>query len=340
MTTRQRNAVLLVAVLTLSAIGVYLFAPGTRERAAVDAVPDGAFLLVTIDLGRLRATPLARELASLQDVSDVSETCGFDPLDRATAIAVGVPEKPDGVFGIAVTTHDLPEDDLLRCAERMMGARSATPHVVKHGAWTEVEQQGILAQARSAKVAYRSGAPLLVARGDYLATMQAALEGERLRAKDAANHAALRKALLDQHPDAFFVATALLPKSVRQRVGDEVEENESKKRLMTAILAVNAVALSIAARGELLELAARFECETGDACATVRDFLERKVKGLPYDVRLEVHGPIIEASLTAAESDVARGLRALFSSAVRPSEPLKTGPHKPDEVMQLHDAGP
>ena len=339
MTTRRRNLLVLALVLAVAAAGAVFLAPPWRTRDAVEAIPSGAFLVVTVDLVALRASPLARDLASVREVSDVAELCGFDPLARARTVAIGVPEKPDGVFGLAVT-HDLGRDELARCAERVMSARSATASITQHGSWTVVEQRGLLEGATRPKIAYRDGAPLLVARGDYLATMQAALDGETPRVTEGHDHAALRaRAAARAGKNAVLVATALLPKSVRDRIkdemSDEAEPSESKRKTMDAILAVTAVSLAVASHGEDLDVFAELDCETDAACATVHDFLERKRKSLAKEpaarfvgigalldaLRIEPKGSSLELSLSAPETEVVRAMKALVSAAFSPSPP-------------------
>ncbi len=329
MTTRRRNLLILIAVLAASAIGAILLAPSLRERQAIEAIPKGAFLVVTVDLVKLRASPLAHELGSVREVSAVTEECGFDPLARAKTIAIGVPEKPDGVFGLSIT-HDLGHDELSKCAERVMSARSAVPSVTLRGSWTVVQQEGILSEATRAKIAFRDGAPLLVARGDYLATMQQTLDGPK---PGPSEHDALRK-IAEAHggAQAMLIATALLPKSVRDKIKNELAaegDTESQKNTMNAILAVNAFALSIASRdASSLDVFAELECENAGACSTVADFLERKRKALAQDsgarfiglagildgVKFDSHETALDASFHAEAGEVVRAIRGVLSA--------------------------
>ncbi|HEY1954934.1 MAG TPA: hypothetical protein VGH28_04965 [Polyangiaceae bacterium] len=341
MTTRRRNVLVLLGVLALAIGGAFFLAPAASQPAAIDAIPSGAFLVVTADLVALRASPLAKDLGGLREVSDVAELCGFDPLAHAKSVAIGVPEKPDGVFGLAITS-DLARGELVHCAERVMSARSAMPSVTEHGSWTVLEQEGFLAEATRPRIAYRDGAPLLVARGDYLATMQAALDGRTQRA-GASGHAALRARA---PKDALFIATAILPKSVRDRIGrevsDETDTSDSQKKTMSAILSVNAVSLAIAPTGDLLEIDAELDCDTEDACGVVRDFIDRKRKsiaaepaarfagiaGLLDALRLESKGPSLALRLKAPESEIARAVRVAVSSAFAPPprpKPIPSG---------------
>ncbi len=341
MTTRRRNLLVLAGVLALAIAGAFVFAPASRQRAAIEAVPEGAFLVVTVDVAKLRESPLMREASTLHEVSDVSEECGFDPLTHVQSIALGVPEKPDGVFGIAVT-NDLAEKDLAHCAERVMGARSATPRFTKHGSWTVLEQEGVITEATRPKIAYRDGSPLLIARGDYLATMQAAIDGTTKRADTSTDHAALRKIATDRSADhAILIATAVLPKSLRDRLkdemSDEAESSETRKQTMAAILSVGKVALAVSGHGDSLDVFIELDCESEAACGTVRDFLDRKRKsvaattaarftgiaGLLEAIHAEVHGGALDLTLSAPESEIVRAIRAVLSGGGAPDVPTQ-----------------
>jgi hypothetical protein len=334
MTTRRRNVLVLVAVLVLGAAGAWFFSPSVRERPAVSAIPAGAFLIVTLDLQKTRESPIGAELSSIDPISEVSQECGFDPLAHVRTLAIGVPEKPDGVYGVALT-HDLPEDDLGKCAQRMMSLRSETPRFTQKGSWTTLEQEGVLAEATRPKIAWRSGSPLLIARGDYLATMQAALDGTAPRADTESQHVALRKVATERaRGSVLLVATAVLPKSIRDKIKDEMEgETEQQKTTtMNAILAVRALALSVSSEGDTVHLFVELECENDGACATVRDFLDRKRKAIAAEpaarfagvgaildgARLDAHGPSLGVELSAPEPEMARAARAVLGAAFAP----------------------
>jgi len=334
MTTRRRNVLVLLAVLALGSIGAWLLAPAVRDRTAVEAIPSGAFLVVTIDFEKARDSALARDLAQLADVGEMQELCGFDPVSHVRTLAVGVPEKPDGVFGIAFT-HDLSEDDLGKCAQRMMSLRSATPRFTQRGSWTVLEQEGAIAEATRAKIAYRSGSPVLVARGDYLATMQSALDGQTARAESDGDHEKLRKAAR-AHQGTIAIATAVLPKSIRDRIKNEMEGETSpdKNATMTAILAVRALTVSVATRHDDVDVFAELACENEGACATLREFLDRKRKSIAQEpaarfagigaildgAHVEANGASLDVSLSGSESEMARAARAVIGAAFGPTE--------------------
>ena len=328
MTTRQRNVLVLLAVLALGALGAWLLAPSVRERTAVEAIPSGAFLVVTVDVEKARGSSLAHDLAQLAEVDQLTSLCGFDPMAHVRTIALGVPEKPDGVFGVAFT-HDLTEEELGKCAERVMSMRSATPHFTQRGSWTVLEQEGVIAEATRAKIAYRTGSPVLLARGDYLATMQSALDGQTGRAESDEDHKSLRKTAI--HPGTFALATAVLPKSIRDRIQTEMEGEASldKKSTMTAVLSVRAVTVSLATRGDAVDAFAELECESEAACLTLRDFLDRRRKSIAQEpaarfagisaildgARIESKGASLDVSISAPEPEMVRAARALLGVA-------------------------
>ena len=80
---------------------------------------------------------------------------------------------------------------------------------------------------------------------------------------------------------------------------------------------------------------AELECETDAACATLRDFLENKRKSIAQDprarfagigaildgARVEAKGPSLDVKLSAAETEMARAVRAVFSAAFAPPTP-------------------
>jgi hypothetical protein len=366
MTTRRRNLIVLVAVLAISGVAAYFSAPAPRQSTATDAIPAGAFLVATLDLAGLRASPLAAEIGAFREVDEVSRRCGFDPLERAKTVAIGVPEKPDGVFGLAVTS-DLGRDELARCADRVMTARGAAPRITQKDGWALLEQDEVTeALAPKGKIAYRDGEPLLIARGDYLADMQAALDGKRERAFADAEHSALRAAVLTHARSPLLLATAVLPKSLRDKLKKELEAEAeaepggSAAETMNAVLSVSSVALAVSAhRGSSdLDLFAELHCESAASCVTVRDFIDRKRKALARQagvrfiglgalldqLALDAHGTSLDITLTAPESEMARAVRGVFSRAApaasAPSAPSASAAVRaPDEILRAKDAG-
>ncbi len=347
---------MLLAVLAVALVGAWFGAPPPAPERALDAVPRGSFLVATIDLTRLRASPLAAELGVLQEVSDVASRCGFNPLARAKVVAVAVPEEENGEFGLAVT-HDLSPEEIRGCASRVMAERGASPRLRQEGAYWVLDQDEGGDGLAQPEIAYRQGAPLLVGRGAWLTTMRKALDREvpRLDAKDP--HSALRAAVTG--PDApAVVVSAVLPRRLRERLKREMagEAEGHGAATMDAVLSVSEAAASLTLHdaGRSMHLAVHLVCEDAASCETVRAFLERKRSAIASRpgahlvgigqvldaVHLEAHGAALDATLDARVDDVIRAARAAwkYGSAPAPAQPLDAGVAlHPDEVLRARD---
>jgi len=369
LTTRRRNLLLLLATLGLAGLGAYLAGAPDRTRDVLDAVPEHTFLLVTLDLPRLRASPFAKELASLHEVTDVSETCGFDPLARVKTVAIAIPEAENGEFGLALT-HDLSADEMSSCARNVTASRGTSLTTKQEGPYVVLESAGSLDLGPPAQIAYRDGAPLLIGRGAWLGSMRASLDGREPRVLSRPAHSALREvagagAAAGARPS--IVATAVLPRGLRDRLRKQMAgeaDTERGAQTMDAVLAVSEVAVAVTTGGEHdpVKLFAELRCERAGACDTVRAFVDRKRAGfasLPIvkvlgfaplldAVQLTVQGEVLDARVELSATDVSRVLSAVKQAwspapAPRPAPlPVASGtatvPHA-DEVLGARDAG-
>ena len=91
MKTRTRNGLVLAAVLALGAAGALVLAPAASKRSAVEAIPSGAFLAVTVDLAALRASPLAKDSYSLRPSGRRGTLAS--PLGSASRTSSGLPPR-------------------------------------------------------------------------------------------------------------------------------------------------------------------------------------------------------------------------------------------------------
>ncbi len=365
MRTRTRNALVLGAIGVAAAAGAWFAGGPTPQRGALDAVPEHTFLLVTLDLKKLRASPLASELDALHEVSEVATTCGFDPLDRASQVAISVPEEESGEFGLAVT-HDLGRDEVSACAKRLANERGDGATFRQEGPYGILEAAESIDPGPKGQIVYREGAPLLVGRGGWMTKMRGALDGTEPRIATQKAHTALREVVGANAPgDAArpaLVATAVLPKALRERlrrqmVTDAEGPNAAKSaQTMDAILAVGEVAIAVhtTTASAPVTVFAELRCEKPGACETVRAFLERKKAKLGQDpivrlmgfgpildaVKLEVNGEVLDARAEWAADDVRRVFsalgRALFPTAPapapRPLAPLPSGSGSPSAL--------
>ena len=370
MTTRRRNLLLLLATLALAGAGAYLAGPPDRTRDVLDAIPEHTFLLVTLDLPKLRTSPFARELSSLHEVTDVSQTCGFDPVARAQTVAIAIPEAENGEFGLALT-HDLTRDELSGCARNVTASRGTSLTMRQDGPYVLLEADSSLDLGPPAQIAYRDGAPLLIGRGAWLGSMRASLEGREPRALSRPAHAALREvaganAAASARPS--IVATAVVPKGLRDRLRKQLADEADTERgvkTMDAVLAVSEVAVAVTTGGESdpVKVFVELRCERAGACDTVRAFVDRKragfaslplVKALGFAplldaIQLSAEGEVLDARVELAAGDVSRLLSAAKQAWSSPAStprplplPAKSGassvPHA-DEVLGARDAG-
>ncbi len=295
MTTRTKNLLGLLGLVLFAAATVWLVRRTQRGRVrALDAVPAGAFLVVTLDVDQLRASPLGEPVLGgpgrrLLSDETLAATCGFDPLERMREIAVAVPvEDESGEFGVAIRA-DVDKDELVLCARKVIDARGGGDHVTirQSGSFTLVEPEGALAR-RYPTLAYREGGPFLVARGAWLGTMIDTAEGKLPSAQRDARQIALRQELGmsgGEHAAFALVATVFLPKEMRERIkkdmGAEVAREPGEgnsSALMAGVLGVESAGLGIAAgdaHGADTRAEVVLRCEDEPACAAVARVIEK-----------------------------------------------------------------
>ncbi len=315
-----------------------------RRGSSVDiltAVPADAWLVATIDVEALRASPLAQPLLGAGEGGDtasraasvipglgtLADACGFDPLTRIDRVVLCSPEGGErGDFGVAFTGH-FTRDELTQCADKITRARGGSPRTTTRGAFSILDSD---ADAARTRFAYRQGGPFLVGRGAWLDAMIDAAEGKAPRERP--EHAALRQALAPKSGEAprAVVVTALLPSGVRDRLRGELgaELGSEGERAYASVLAVASagLALGTGGPGSSTRLAAELHCDTADACGEVKTLLERKRLAFSRDLglRLVGVGPLVDSltvavqgsSLSAAAQaptdDLARALRRAF----------------------------
>jgi hypothetical protein len=307
-TTRVKNILGLLAFAAVSVLVVSFIRRTERQKLrALDAVPADAFLVMTLDVDRLRKSPLGSAIfggadSKLLGEKTLTATCGFDPLDRMREIAVAVPEEDDtGEFGI-VMRADITKDELLTCAQKVMESQKGGAHasVRESGSFTLVEPDGDL-QQRYPTLAYRQGGPFLVARGTWLGTMIETTEGKLPSARRESSHLALRRALgqaSDDAPAFAFMATVVLPREMRERIkkemGAEIDSatDGSASTLAAGILGVDSAGLAVLAgeAGGDTSVVAEVMCDGEAACATVAKFVERKRSDWANDFSIRLLG--------------------------------------------------
>jgi hypothetical protein len=346
----RRPYVLFFALVVAVVVGGLWWGRRGQHVDVLAAVPADAWLVVTIDVAALRASPLAAPLlgkgqdagprpaadSAIPGLGTLADACGFDPLTRIGQVVVCSPEGGErGDFGVAFT-GEVTRDELQQCADRIARARGGQPRTSRRGAFYVLEDQ---ADAAHTRFAYREGGPFLVGRGPWLDAMIDAAEGKAPRERP--EHATLRQALASKPGEAPRVAyvTAVLPAGVRQKLraqlGDEL--GSEGERRYASVLAVGEVGLALGTSGpgSTTDLAAELRCDTADACAEVKTLLEheRLVVSRDLALRLVGIGPLVDsltistagsglsATAHAATDDLARAVQRVldFRAPRRPA---------------------
>lgn len=262
--TRRRR---LVAAGVLAAIGVAgggygiyratrpdpppLLPAASARAAALDAIPSGALFLLTIDLRALRASPLGGALAGPARstwLGDVKGTCGFEPLDALTELAVVVPVNGrDGDLGI-IGAGDVDAEAISACATKVIEARGGKPARTKLGSFTSVRDVGEGSHG-SGEIAVKPGGPLLVGAGDFMRSLVDAADGAVPSIRSDQAHAALRLAVGD---DALARFSSVLSAQQRATIADEVDK--SGGRAPAVLKAALAAGLGLKVTAETVQL--------------------------------------------------------------------------------------
>jgi hypothetical protein len=347
-------------IAAIAVAGVFLLRRRSLETAptgALSAVPHDAWLVATVDVAALRASPIAKPLlgagtaGAIPGVRSLPDMCGFDPVAKLRELVVAVPEEGEGDrgdFGVAFT-GDFGKDELTACAEKAIRTRQGEPKTASRGSFTLVEDSS---SGKRARVAYRDGGPFLVGSGAWLDKMMDAVDGKAERERP--EHAALRAVLTARTAAPPVVSlTALLPKGLRERLkaeissqGGDVEKAEGD-RAYASVLAVDQAGASVTTGGpgSTTKVAVELHCESKADCDEVREIALRKRLALSknFGVRMIGLGPLLDSfaaevqksSLTATAQaptdDLARAVqRAVDLQAIRqPTTPSSAKPLSP-----------
>jgi hypothetical protein len=316
----------------------------TKKFDALDAVPDGAFLVATVDMERVRRSPLYAPLfgdgASAPGrslgLASVEQACGFDPVERVRTLAFVVPEEGDsGEFGVVAEVKVTP-DEIKTCAKKIeelraggagggggeaAGSAEPTSEPKKVGDFYVIEGKG----ASLPRLAYRPESEerglLLVGKGTMVDAMMAAQAGKRGRFTSQAAHQKLR-ATLGKPPAPAIIVTAILPESTRTRIKNEMlaendPHSQESNEIMKGVLAVDTAggALVAGEDGGRAELRVELTCEREGACERVKTIIEKKRFEWQRNLGIRlVAGPLLDG-LTVDSSGTSLSVRTAAPAA-------------------------
>ena len=369
MADRKRDLAILGSVAAAALLVFFgLKKPATRESGARGAVPATSFLAISVDVQGLRGSPLLGAIFGKNrafGVDTLTDACGFDPLTRIEELDVAVPEGGEaGDFGVAASGA-MTDEELAQCAEKVLASRGSVAVVEKRGGFTRVSDE------HGARLAFHTGGPFLVGRGEWLEAMIDTAERRRASIAENAVHARLRRSLESDGKKSLVVGTAILPQALRDRLKKEMGADATGAEgaeAMAGVLGVSAAGLAVRVLGvaseAILEAELELTCETPDACAEVAKLIERKRVGWSKDLavrllglgppidalKVETRGATLTASTHARVDDVSAALNRVLTPRGTGREPRAIPPQNlpksppPDEVLRPpgrhEDAGP
>jgi hypothetical protein len=284
----------------------------TTSRAATgdpfDAVPKSSFIAATIDFAELRRSPLydvvfGKEAAQGEPMrralgtSGLAHACGFDPLERVQRFAVSVPEEGvRGELGV-VAKVEVSREELELCTRSLAGERGGKAETRKVGSFTVLEGSSGGSGSRS-RLAYGHGGLLVVGKGTWFDAMLGAADHAQPGLRDAPEHAGLRASLTSREgfKKPTVVATAILPRSLRERLkgemGAEVGAHDPSSSTMAGVLGVSAVgiALQVGGPGKNVDASVELVCDGERGCEAVEKLVQKKRKEWSSDLALRMVG--------------------------------------------------
>ncbi|MRG96962.1 hypothetical protein [Polyangium spumosum] len=293
MQTRTRNALVFAATAAVVVAAVaWLWQKREVARplpGTLDAIPEGALLVATADLGALRRSPsfapLLSETREIPGLGKVRDVCGFDPMAGLNELGVAVPAAGEGGdFGL-VASGTIDPDALLACASKVIEARGGRSVVNPIGGFRTVRDASL--STSGAEIAVREGGPVLLGAGSYLRSMIDAAEGRVPSARADSDHT---KLAAEAGPGALRVTVVLTPEQ-RRTLLEEIALSGAQGSPAASVVGLG-LSVSI---GERVGLSAVVACDAAAPCAELATVFEGRRVAQADDmlVRLMGLGPIL-----------------------------------------------
>lgn len=338
-----------------------------------EAIPKGSFIAATVDFAELRRSPIYEAvfggetpqgdpMRKALGVGALAEACGFDPLSRVQRFAVAVPEEGDrGAFGVAARV-EVSRDELEKCTRSLAEKRGGKAETRDVGSFVVLEDSATGSASRSSRLAYGRGGLLVVGKGSWFDAMLGAADHVAPGLRDAAEHVALRTSLTSREgwKTPTLVATAILPRSLRERLkgemGAEASAQDGSNATMAGVLGISAVGIAVQAGGPGKNVDASVElvCDGPEGCEAVEKLVQKQRKEWSGDLSLRMvgFGPLLDsfdvkregARLRATASASSEGLAATIERVLKlrarraaadgpSSPPPPRQPPRPDETV-------
>jgi hypothetical protein len=281
-----------------------------------EAIPRSSFIAATVDFAELRRSPLydavfgkdapgGDPMRRALGVSALADACGFDPATRVQRIAVAIPEEGDrGEFGVAARV-DVTRDELETCTRALAAKRGGRAETHDVGSFVVLEDTTGGAGSSRSRLAYGRGGLLVVGKGTWFDAMLGAADHTKPGVRDATEHIALRTSLTSHEGfrSPTLVATAILPRALRDRLkgemGAEASSQDTSSAIMAGVLGVSALGVAIHAGGTGQNVDASIElvCDSAEACEAVDKLAQKKRAEWSRDLALRMvgFGPLLDS---------------------------------------------
>jgi len=258
--------------------------------SAIDAIPEGAFLVARADVAVLRRSsvmaPFFSETREVPGIGTVREVCGLDPLEGITDVAMGIPAAgAEGDFGL-VAAGVIDPEALLSCASKVIEARGGRPVVNPIGGFRTVRDSAALASG--AEIAVRNGGPILLGAGTYLRAMIDAADGRIPRMGADLLHERISR---EVGPGAIRVTVVLTPEQ-RRTLNDELARGGAQGSPAASMMGLG-LSASIDQR---VGLSGVVVCDAPQPCAELGKIFDARRASQADDLvaRFIGAGPILE----------------------------------------------
>jgi len=356
--TRIRSLALAVAAASVVGLSAWYFHTPRIAVHPIDAVPADAFVAIEVNVGALRKSGALTALFGDRDEQNLTQICGFDPVDRMDDLVFMVPEGSTGAFGVAVQAS-LSQNQLVGCANEVIKAHGQDPtsDITSRGSYTVITPRSLASDPAKPgrSLGYKAGSPILVAPKSWLYTMVDALDDASEGKGSPGEHVTLRTRLaaeITPTPTFLLTATALLEKSAREKLKTEMLKevgtaDDSGTAMMLGVLGMSSGVLGLYEAGGDVHAVVRLHCEEEPQCGQVEK-LVTKVKddwsridalrafglGPVIDhVTVSHTGTELKVETSAAAKDVVRWAKLFISSRTgTPPTPEMAGDVDPAAV--------
>ncbi len=237
-----------LTLLVLVGVTVTVFATANRtppkvehpQSSVLDALPADNAFVATVDLTRLRQSPVGAVLAGkgreLPGVGRLDQVCGFDPTLAIRELAIGVPastgDDESRDFGI-VASGDFSAKRIADCATRVIARRGGSAVETRLGSFIDIRDR----RHAGGEVAVRDGGPVLLGGGNYLRAMVDAADKQGPSMRRDKLHAALRRSVGEK---STLVATWVLSSDwLEQLSGSTLSRLSPLSKIRAAALAAD-----------------------------------------------------------------------------------------------------